>query len=73
MANKHTLSPQSRWEEATDLLAAVVVRVLVEKPANYSLDYQRVPSMHDSTTNTRVPHARADFSKGGRSPDNVRQ
>lgn len=72
MVDSHPSVP-SRREQVINILATAVVRVLAEKPANYSLDYQRVPSMHDSTTNTRVPHARADFIKGGRSPDNVRQ
>jgi hypothetical protein len=66
-------SVPSRREQVINILAAAVVRLLTQKSADNSLDYQRVPSIHDSTTNTRVPHARADFSKGGRSPDNVRQ
>jgi hypothetical protein len=72
MVDSHPSVP-SRREQVINLLAAAIVRLITQKPVDNSLDYQRVPSMHDSTTNTRVPHARADFSTGGRSPDNVRQ
>jgi len=71
MANKHTLSPKSRWEQATDLLAVVVVRVLGEKSANNSLDSPLVPSIHEDTTYTRDAHARINSHAGGCPPDNV--